>query len=131
MPMEYRELGRSGLRVAPLVFGGNVLGWTADQARSFSLLDAFVGSGFNLIDSADMYSRWVSGKRERWLIVTKVGQDMGGDRVGLSRRRIRQAVEDSLRRLQADCIDLYQAHDDDSATPLAETQALSTSEGES
>lgn len=139
--MEYRELGRSGLRVAPLVLGGNVFGWTADQARSFSLLDAFVDSGFNLIDTADMYSRWVSGnrggesetiigkwlaasgKRERVLIATKVGKDMGGDHVGLSRRWIRQAVEDSLRRLQTDRIDLYQAHDDDSATPLEETLA--------
>lgn len=139
--MQFRELGRSGLQVAPLAFGGNVFGWTADEATSFSLLDAFVDSGFNLIDTADVYSRWVpghsggesetligkwlaaSGKRDRVLITTKVGKDMGGDHIGLSRRWIRQAVEDSLRRLQTDCIDLYQAHDDDAGTPLEETLA--------
>lgn len=137
--MQLRELGRSGLQVAPLAFGGNVFGWTADQATSFSLLDAFVDSGFNLIDTADVYSRWVpghsggesetligkwlaaSGKRDRVLIATKVGKDMGGNHIGLSRRWIRQAVDDSLRRLQTDRIDLYQAHDDDSGTPLEET----------
>lgn len=139
--MRFRELGRSGLRVAPMAFGGNVFGWTADEATSFSLLDAFVDSGFNLIDTADVYSRWVpghsggesetligkwlaaSGKRDRVLIATKVGKDMGGDHIGLSRRWIRQAVEGSLRRLQTDRIDLYQAHDDDAGTPLEETLA--------
>jgi aryl-alcohol dehydrogenase-like predicted oxidoreductase len=139
--MQFRELGRSGLRVAPLAFGGNVFGWTADEAASFSLLDAFVDGGFNLIDTADVYSRWApghgggesetvigkwlaaGGKRDRVLIATKVGMDMGGDHVGLSRRWIRQAVEDSLRRLQTDHIDLYQAHSDDSGTPLEETLA--------
>lgn len=136
-----RELGRSGLQVAPLVFGGNVFGWTADEATSFALLDAFVDSGFNLIDTADVYSRWVpghrggesetligkwlarSGKRQHVLIATKVGKDMGGDHIGLSRRWIRQAVDDSLRRLQTDHIDLYQSHDDDTHTPLEETLA--------
>ncbi len=140
-PLPLRELGRSGLQVAPLAFGGNVFGWTVDRATSFSLLDAFVDGGFNLIDTADVYSRWVpghsggesetiigqwlaaSGKRDRVLIATKVGKDMGGDHVGLSRRWIRQAVHDSLARLQTDRIDLYQSHDDDAATPLEETLA--------
>jgi aryl-alcohol dehydrogenase-like predicted oxidoreductase len=137
--MQFRPLGRSGLQIAPLVFGGNVFGWTADEKTSFALLDAFVDSGFNMIDTADMYSRWVpgnqggesetiigkwlkaSGKRDRVLIATKVGKDMGEGRVGLSRRWIRQAVEDSLRRLQTDRIDLYQSHDDDPNTPQEET----------
>ena len=136
-----RPLGRSGLQVAPLAFGGNVFGWTADEATSFALLDAFVDAGFNLVDTADMYSRWVpghtggesetligrwlarSGKRDRVLLATKVGKDMGGGRTGLSRRWIRQAVEDSLRRLQTDHIDLYQSHDDDAGTPFEETLA--------
>lgn len=140
--MQTRQLGRSGLQLAPLAFGGNVFGWTADRATSFALLDAFVDSGFNLIDTADVYSRWVpghgggesetligewlaapgnQGKRDKVLIATKVGKDMGGDRIGLSRRWIRQSVEDSLRRLQTDRIDLYQSHDDDTKTPLEET----------
>ncbi len=140
--MQTRPLGRSGLHVAPLAFGGNVFGWTADEATSFSLLDAFVDGGFNLVDTADMYSRWVSGhaggesesiigrwlrrggRRSQVLIATKVGKPMGepgSGRSGLSRRWIRQAVEDSLRRLQTDHIDLYQSHDDDPTTPLEET----------
>ena len=138
-PLPLRPLGRSGLATAPLVLGGNVFGWTADEATSFSLLDAFVDGGFNLIDTADIYSTWVpghtggesetvigkwlkaSGRRDRVLIATKVGKPMGEGRSGLSRRWIRQAVEDSLRRLQTDRIDLYQSHDDDRATPLEET----------
>nr|WP_316639842.1 aldo/keto reductase [uncultured Roseateles sp.] len=139
-PLPLRELGRSGLQVAPIAFGGNVFGWTADEATSFSLLDAFVDSGFNLIDTADVYSRWVPGhsggesetligrwlqrrpsRRDQVLIATKVGKEMGPERVGLSRRWIRQAVDDSLRRLQTDRIDLYQSHDDDKGTPLEET----------
>jgi aryl-alcohol dehydrogenase-like predicted oxidoreductase len=140
--MQLRPLGRSGLMTAPLAFGGNVFGWTADEATSFSLLDAFVDAGFNLIDTADVYSRWVpghsggeseaiigrwlkkSGKRDRVLIATKVGKDMGDGRTGLSPRWIRQAVEDSLRRLQTDHIDLYQSHDDDQSTPFEETLAV-------
>ena len=140
-----RPLGRSGLHIAPLVFGGNVLGWTADKATSFSLLDAFVDGGFNLIDTADVYSRWVpghvggesetvigewlaaGGRRRQVLIATKVGKPMSDDaadgKTGLSRRWIRQAVHDSLRRLQTDHIDLYQSHDDDTTTPLEETLA--------
>ncbi len=137
--MQLRPLGRSGLQVAPLAFGGNVFGWTADAATSFALLDAFVDTGFNLLDTADVYSRWVpghqggesetligqwlaaSGKRDRVVLATKVGKPMGDGQVGLSRRYIRQAVEASLRRLQTDRIDLYQSHDDDTDTPLEET----------
>jgi len=137
-----RPLGRSGLSVAPITFGGNVFGWTADEKTSFALLDAFVDGGFNLIDTADVYSRWVpghvggeseaiigrwlksSGKRDRVLIATKVGKPMGDEgsgRTGLSRRWIREAVHDSLMRLQTDRIDLYQSHDDDAGTPFEET----------
>lgn len=140
--MQHRPLGRSGLHAAPIAFGGNVFGWTADAATSFGLLDAFVASGFNLIDTADLYSRWApghsggesetiigqwlkqSGKRQQVLIATKVGKPMGEDgsgRMGLSRRWIRQAAHDSLQRLQIDCIDLYQSHEDDASTPLEES----------
>jgi aryl-alcohol dehydrogenase-like predicted oxidoreductase len=137
--MEKRPLGNSGLSVAPLAFGGNVFGWTADEATSFSLLDAFVDAGFNLIDTADVYSRWVpghvggesetiigkwlrkSGKRDQVVLATKVGMDMGPGRAGLAKARIRTAVEESLARLQTDHIDLYQSHVDDAATPLEET----------
>jgi aryl-alcohol dehydrogenase-like predicted oxidoreductase len=134
-------LGASGLQVAPLAFGGNVFGWTADEAMSFRLLDAFVDAGFNLLDTADVYSRWVPGhtggesesiigrwlaargRRERVLIATKVGMDMGGADTGLSRDYILRAVERSLQRLRTDYIDLYQAHRDDPRTPLEETLA--------
>jgi aryl-alcohol dehydrogenase-like predicted oxidoreductase len=134
-----RELGRSGIKVGPLAFGGNVFGWTVDEAKSFQLLDAFVDSGLNLIDTADVYSTWVpghvggesetvignwlkkSGKRDKIVIATKVGKPMPTDRKGLSRKNIEQAVEDSLRRLQTDYIDLYQSHEDDPSTPLEET----------
>ena len=139
--MILRPLGRSGLQVAPLAFGGNVFGWTADEATSFALLDAFVDAGFNLVDTADVYSRWVpghsggeseaiigrwlkaSGKRHRIVLATKVGLDLGDDRKGLSARWIATAVEDSLRRLQTDCIDLYQSHSDDADTPQEDTLA--------
>ena len=140
MTMELRPLGKTGLRIAPLVFGGNVFGWTADEARSFELLDAFVDAGFNAIDTADVYSRWVPGhaggesesiigrwldgkstRRAKVLLFTKVGSDMGGDRKGLGRRWIEQAVEDSLRRLRTEVIDLYQSHRPDPATPHEET----------
>lgn len=137
--MKKRKLGNSGLEVSPLAFGGNVFGWTADEAMSFRLLDAFVAAGFNLIDTADVYSRWVpgheggesetiigkwlkrSGKRQSVIIATKVGKEMGPDKKGLSKPYITQAVEASLRRLQTDYIDLYQSHDDDVDTPLEET----------
>ena len=136
-----RELGRSGLQVSPLAFGCNVFGWTIDEATSFSLLDAWVDAGFNLIDTADVYSTWApghvggesetivgkwlqqSGKRGRIVLATKVGKPMGVDKKGLKPAYIRQAVEASLRRLQTDHIDLYQAHEDDAETPLAETMA--------
>jgi aryl-alcohol dehydrogenase-like predicted oxidoreductase len=132
-------LGGSGLTVAPLAFGGNVLGWTADEATSFAVLDAFVDDGFNLIDTADVYSRWVaghnggesesvigrwlkkSGKRDRIVLATKVGMDMGDGKVGLAPAYIKQAVDASLKRLQTDRIDLYQAHQDDPKTPLEDT----------
>ncbi|MDO9400847.1 MAG: aldo/keto reductase [Polaromonas sp.] len=138
-PPEFRELGRSGLQVSPIAFGGNVFGWTVDEATSFSLLDAWVDAGFNFIDTADVYSAWVpghsggesetvigkwlkkTGNRDRVVIATKVGKPMGDGKVGLKPAYIRQAVEDSLRRLQTDCIDLYQSHDDDPATPFEET----------
>jgi aryl-alcohol dehydrogenase-like predicted oxidoreductase len=129
------------LEVSPLAFGGNVFGWTADETMSFRLLDAFVAEGFNLIDTADVYARWVpgleggesetiigkwlkrSGKRQSVIIATKVGKEMGPgpDKKGLSRSYIFQAVEESLRRLQTDYIDLYQSHEDDTQTPLEET----------
>jgi len=137
--MEKRKLGNSGLEVAPLAFGGNVFGWTADEPTSFALLDAFVDAGFDLIDTADVYSHWVqghsggesetiigkwlkrSGKRSKVVIATKVGKEMGPDSKGLSKAYILQAVEASLRRLQTDYIDLYQSHADDPQTPLEET----------
>jgi aryl-alcohol dehydrogenase-like predicted oxidoreductase len=137
--MDYRPLGRSALQVSPLCFGGNVFGWTADEATSFSLLDAWVDAGFNFIDTADVYSRWApghtggesetvigkwlrrSGKRSKVIIATKVGNDMGDGKAGLKPAYIRQAVEDSLRRLQVDCIDLYQSHKDDESTRIEET----------
>ena len=142
--MQRRQIGRSGLHVAPLALGGNVFCWTADEATSFAVLDAFVDGGFNLVDTADVYSRWApghqggeseavigrwlkaSGKRDRVVLATKVGKPMGDEgsgKSGLSRRWIRQAVHDSLQRLQTDRIDLYQSHDDDTATPLEETMA--------
>ena len=137
--MKRRKLGNSGLEVSPLAFGGNVFGWTVDESMSFKLLDAFVASGFNLIDTADVYSRWApgnrggeseaiigkwlkrSGNRKRVIIATKVGMEMGPNKKGLSKRYILQAVEDSLKRLQTDYIDLYQSHIDDPETPLEET----------
>ncbi|MEI8302058.1 MAG: aldo/keto reductase [Burkholderiales bacterium] len=137
--MQTRELGRSGLKAVPLAFGGNVFGWTADAARSFQLLDAFVDAGCNLIDTADVYSRWVpghrggesetligqwlarSGRRNQVLIATKAGMDMGDGNKGLSPAYLRRAVDASLQRLGIDCIDLYQAHVDDADTPLEDT----------
>jgi aryl-alcohol dehydrogenase-like predicted oxidoreductase len=137
--MKRRKLGNSGLEVAPLAFGGNVFGWTVSEADSFPLLDAFVSSGFNLIDTADIYPRWVpgneggeseviignwlkrSGKRQEVVIATKVGFEMGPNKQGLSKDYIMRAVDDSLRRLQTDYIDLYQSHTDDPQTPLEET----------
>ncbi|MEQ1879510.1 MAG: aldo/keto reductase [Burkholderiales bacterium] len=137
--MQKRKLGRSGLEVSPLAFGGNVFGWTADEPTSMRLLDRFVDEGFNLIDTADMYSKWVSGnkggesetligkwvkksgKRAKVIIATKVGMEMAPDKKGLAPTYIQSAVENSLKRLQTDYIDLYQSHIDDPATPLADT----------
>ncbi|HET9407884.1 MAG TPA: aldo/keto reductase [Candidatus Sulfotelmatobacter sp.] len=137
--MQKRKLGNTGIEVAPLALGGNVFGWTADEPTSFKILDAFVDASFNLIDTADMYSTWVpghrggeseaiigkwlkrSGKRDRVVLATKVGKSMGEGKSGLSSSYIRSAVEDSLRRLQTDCIDLYQSHEDDPKTTLEET----------
>ena len=137
--MNRRKLGNTGFDVAPLAFGGNVFGWTVDEATSFRLLDAFVDAGFSLIDTADSYSRWVTGHKGgesetiigRWIaargrhddvvIATKVGSDMGLGRKCLRKDYILQAAEASLRRLQVDAIDLYQSHWDDETTPLDET----------
>ncbi len=133
-----RRLGISNIQVAPLALGGNVFGWTADKKTSFDILDAFVDFGFNLIDTANIYSTWVpgnkggesesiigewikkSGKRDQILIATKVGMEMIGFK-GLKRDQIFRSVEASLLRLQTDRIDLYQAHKDDLETPLEET----------
>ena len=137
--MNLRELGRSGLAIPPLVFGGNVFGWTADEATSFRLLDALHEAGLTCIDTADVYSRWVpghaggesealigkwlkkTGKRNDMILATKVGMDMGNGFKGLAPAYIEQAVERSLQRLQTDRIDLYQAHCDDAHTPLEDT----------
>jgi len=137
--MQLRPLGRSGLSVPPLAFGGNVFGWTVDEAGSFELLDAMVDLGMTFIDTADTYSTWVSGhgggesetligkwlrksgKRDRVVIATKVGMAMGSGTKGLSPRYIAREVEESLRRLQTDRIDLYQSHVDDAEVPLADT----------
>jgi len=137
--MEKRRLGQSSLQITPLAFGGNVFGWTADEKTSFALLDAFVAAGFNFIDSADVYSRfhpgnqggeseailgkWMKarGNRDKVIIATKLGIEMGPGKKGLSRPYMMQAVEASLRRLQTDYIDLYQSHRDDPDTPIEET----------
>jgi aryl-alcohol dehydrogenase-like predicted oxidoreductase len=137
--MERRALGTTGFDIAPLAFGGNVFGWTADEATSFRLLDEFVGAGCNLIDTADSYSRWVSGHQGgesetvigRWIarrgrhddvvIATKVGSDMGEGHKILRKDYILKAADASLRRLRVDCIDLYQSHWDDESTPFEET----------
>lgn len=137
--MQLKPLGRSGLQVSPLAFGGNVFGWTVDEAMSFRLLDAWLDAGFNFVDTADVYSAWVpghvggesetiigkwlrqSGKRERIVLATKVGKPMGEGRKGLRAAYIKEAVDASLKRLQTDHIDLYQSHDDDADTPLEES----------
>lgn len=138
--MKKRPLGRSGIEIAPLAFGANVFGWTVDQPSAFLLLDTFVGHGFALVDTADVYSKWApgnsggesetiigkwlkqgGGRREKVVIATKVGMEMPGGRKGLAKKYILQAVEESLRRLQTDRIDLYQSHNEDPDTPIEET----------
>jgi len=137
--IEKRQVGRSPLAIPPLVIGGNVFGWTADEPTSFAILDACFDAGFNTIDTADIYSvfvpgnkggesetvigKWLqrSGKREQAIIMTKVGMQMAPGKTGLSRKHILASVEDSLRRLQTDYIDVYFAHQDDPETPLGET----------
>ncbi|PZR23795.1 MAG: alcohol dehydrogenase [Flavobacterium psychrophilum] len=137
--MEKRQLGNTGLHVYPITFGGNVFGWTIDEKKSFEILDAFTGAWFNFIDTADVYSRWVpgneggeseiiigkwmkaQGNRDKLIIATKVGSDMGSGKKDLSKKYILKAAEDSLKRLQTDYIDLYQTHWDDPTTPIEET----------
>ena len=137
--MEKRRLGQSSLNVSPITFGCNVLGWTADEKTSFALLDAWVDAGFNFLDTADVYSRWhpgnsggdseiiigkwlkARGNRDKMVLATKLGMEMGPDKQGLSRAYMQQAVEASLRRMQTDYIDLYQSHRDDTSTPIEET----------
>jgi aryl-alcohol dehydrogenase-like predicted oxidoreductase len=139
MKMKKRQIGNSGLKVYPFAFGGNVFGWTVDEALSFRLLDVFTAAGFNLVDTADSYSKWApgnrggesetiigkwlkrSGRRKDIIIATKVGSEMGPGEKGLSKSYIQRAVEKSLKRLQTDYIDLYQSHFDDPDTPMEET----------
>lgn len=142
MDVKLRSLGRSGLKISPLVLGGNVFGWTADEAMSFAVLDAWVDAGLNTIDTADMYTisvpgnqggesetiigKWLklTGKREKVVIATKLGKSMGEGMQGLSPVYMRKALEASLRRLQTDYIDLYQSHEDDLNTPMNETMEM-------
>src|ERR1700728_4544462 len=137
--MQTRKLGHTGIEIPVVMLGGNVFGWTVDEAESFRLLDAAFDAGLNFIDTADVYSRWIpghvggesetilgkwfarSGKRDRVIVATKVGMDMGDGKQGLAPKYIAEAVEASLRRLQTDYIDLYQSHKDDEKTPLEET----------
>jgi aryl-alcohol dehydrogenase-like predicted oxidoreductase len=137
--MQTRNLGATDLAIVPVVFGGNVFGWTVDEARSYELLDAFVDRGFNCIDTADVYSAWVpgneggesetiigkwlkqTGKRDQVVLLTKVGFEMKSGGKGLAKKYILEEVEQSLKRLQTDRIDLYQSHTDDQSVPLEET----------
>lgn len=139
--MNFKTLGKSTLSVSPLTFGGNVFGWTLDQSASFRILDQFIDAGFNFIDTADTYSTWVPGNkggesetiignwlksnnnREKVIIATKLGGELGPNQKGLSADYMIKAVEASLTRLQTDYIDLYQAHYDDHETPQEETIA--------
>ena len=137
--MEKRQLGNTDLQVYPIAFGGNVFGWTINEKQSFEILDGFTEAGFNFIDTADVYSRWASGNvggeseaiigkwmkqkknRQDLIITTKVGSDMGDGKSGLKKSYVLKAIEDSLRRLQTDYLDLYQTHFDDESTPVLET----------
>lgn len=139
--MELRRLGQSSLEVPPITFGCNVFGWTADEAMSFKLLDAWLDAGFNFLDTADVYSRWhpgngggesetiigkwmkARGNRGKIILATKLGIEMAPGKKGLSAAYMKTAVEDSLRRLQTDYIDLYQSHRDDPDTSVEETMS--------
>ncbi|MCE3227892.1 MAG: oxidoreductase [Bacteroidetes bacterium] len=135
--MNARKLGNSGIEVMPLCLGGNVFGWTINETISFDILDGFVSEGFNFIDTADVYSRWASniggesesiiGKwmkknknRNKIILATKAGMDMGQGKVDVSKKYILKAAEASLKRLQTDYIDLYQTHKDDETVPVEE-----------
>jgi aryl-alcohol dehydrogenase-like predicted oxidoreductase len=135
--MERRKLGNTDLMVSPIMFGGNVFGWSADEKMSFDLLSAFTEAGFNFIDTADVYSRWVSnvggesetiigkwmkqkGNRNKIIVATKGGMDMGQGKTDVTKKYLIKAAEDSLKRLQTDHIDLYQTHKDDESTPVEE-----------
>lgn len=137
--MEKRQLGNTDLHIYPIAFGGNVFGWTLDQKKSFEILNGFTEAGFNFIDTADVYSRWASGNsggesekiignwlkekknRHDIILTTKVGSDMGDGKKGLKKQYIVKAIEDSLKRLKTDYLDLYQTHFDDVETPVQET----------
>jgi len=137
--VQKRKLGKSNLEIAPLVFGGNVFGWTVDEPASFKILDAFLNAGFNCVDTADVYSKWkpgnsggeseiiignwfkARGNRSKVILASKCGLEMAPDKKGLSKAYILRAVEDSLKRLKTDYIDLYQSHRDDNVTPVDET----------
>lgn len=137
--MQKRALGNSGIKIAPLIFGGNVFGWTVDEKTSHALLDHFVDAGFDCIDTANVYSAWVPGHkggesetimgtwlkkrggRDKVIIATKVGMQMGDGGKGLKPDYIAKSVDESLKRLQTDSIDLYQSHTDDESVPIAET----------
>ncbi|WP_110669009.1 aldo/keto reductase [Salinicola halophilus] len=137
--MQKRSLGHPDIQTAPLIFGGNVFGWTLDDRQSFEMIDAWLDAGFNTIDTADVYSRWAdgnvggesetvlgkwfrqSGRRDEVILTSKVGMEMGDGKQGLSKAYILQAVEDSLKRLQTDYLDVYFSHQDDPDTPLEET----------
>jgi len=135
--METKKLGKTNLEVGRLCFGGNVFGWTIDEKKSFGILDAFISAGFNFIDTADVYSRWASGvggeseiiigkwmkqrnNRDKIILATKAGMDMGQGKTDVTKKYILKAAEASLKRLQIDCIDLYQTHRDDESTPVEE-----------
>jgi len=135
--MKKKKLGNTNIEVSPLCFGGNVFGWTINEKTSFEVLDAFTSAGFNFIDTADVYSRWASGvggesetiigkwmkqrgNRDKIILATKAGMDMGQGKTDVSKKYILKAAEDSLKRLQTDYIDLYQTHKDDEGTPVEE-----------
>jgi aryl-alcohol dehydrogenase-like predicted oxidoreductase len=137
--MDKRKLGSTDLLVSPITFGGNVFGWTLDEAKSFEILDGFFEAGFNFVDTADTYSRWAEGNqggesekiighwmkarnnRNKVILATKVGGDMGSGKKSLSKAHIIASIEGSLQRLQTDYVDLYQSHYDDPETPIEET----------